>query len=151
MKVLFSNVRGLGNPDTRTTLKKLCHIHNPNWLFVSEPWINSQKVPINYFKSLNLKLFAENNRGGSLSNLWCLCNDRFSPSVIESACQHVAFSIMFDRQELFLSAVYASTSYISRRHWWNDLTVLHQNHPAPWCFIRDFNLVLSAHEYKGSS
>lgn len=56
---------------------------------------------------------------------------------------------MIENQQVFISAVYAATSYIVRRQLWNDLSNLQQAYPAPWCFIGDFNSVLGAHEHKG--
>lgn len=29
------------------------------------------------------------------------------------------------------------------------MNLLQQNHPYPWCFVGDFNVVLGAHEYRG--
>jgi hypothetical protein len=48
-----------------------------------------------------------------------------------------------------MSAVYASTNYISRRNLWNALTSLQAQHDLPWSFIGDFNVIMGAHEHRG--
>lgn len=101
LKIIFWNVKGLGNPETRLVLKNLCKMHRPDFLFLSEPWIAYSQVPSGFFRSLNLKLFVENDRGSIPSNFWCFCSDAFTPKVITSARQNVAFSIMLDGTELF--------------------------------------------------
>lgn len=44
-----------------------------------------------------------------------LCNNSFNPKVIKSSSQFVAFSVMVDNQEIFISAVNAKSNYIQRR------------------------------------
>lgn len=57
---------------------------------------------------------------------------------------------MWEDQQLFISAVYASTNYLTRRNLWSELENLKANNHGPWCYIGDFNVVLGAHEVKGS-
>lgn len=71
MKLLFWNARGIGNLDTRLVLKKLCNLHKPDLHCIIEPWIVFKDVPSNFFKSIHLRIFAENDRGSLLPNLWC--------------------------------------------------------------------------------
>ncbi|PNX83153.1 endonuclease/exonuclease/phosphatase family protein, partial [Trifolium pratense] len=55
--------------------------------------------------------------------------------------------IMEDHNEA--EAVYASTSYLTRRKLWADLTRLQADFIRPWVFVGDFNAVLGAHEKWG--
>jgi len=48
------------------------------------------------------------------------------------------------------SVIYASTNYLTIRQLWNSLTLLHNQHALPWCYIGDFNSILGAHEHRGS-
>lgn len=50
---------------------------------------------------------------------------------------------------LFIAGIYASTSYLLRRHLWADLTRLQNSYRGPWIFLGDFNAVLGAHEKRG--
>lgn len=149
MKILYWNIRGIGNLDSRLVLKKLCYLHKPDFLFISEPWIEYSKLSKGFVNSLNLKLFATNDRGTIAPNIWCFCKTSFDPVILVSSDQHVSFSIFVEMQELFISAIYTSTNYIVRRSLWNELTTLESNNPGPWCFIGDFNSILGAHEYSG--
>lgn len=90
MKVLYWNVRGLGNLETRLMVKKLCLMHKPDFLFLSEPWISTDQVPFNFWNGLKLKLFATNDRGHLRPNIWCLCADQFQPTVIANSSQYIS-------------------------------------------------------------
>ncbi|MCH83360.1 DUF4283 domain protein, partial [Trifolium medium] len=68
-----------------TRSKRFVLLHKPDFVFISEPWMNFDDLPRRWLLNLDLKLFAVNTR-------------------------------------YFL----------------------------PWCFIGDFNVILGAHEYRGS-
>lgn len=84
-----------------------------------------------------------------LPNLWCICNESLSLNVIGCSNQQVSFSVKMDNQEVFVSAIYACTTYQKRRSLWKELTDLEQSNVGPWCFIGDFNVVLGTHEQRG--
>ena len=50
---------------------------------------------------------------------------------------------------VYIAAIYASNSYLTRRQLWADLTHLQGCFQGPWLFIGDFNAVLGAHEKRG--
>jgi len=50
-----------------------------------------------------------------------------------------------------VSAIYASTCYRHRRQLWCELSRIQNSINIPWCSIGDFNAIIGAHEYKGSS
>lgn len=56
---------------------------------------------------------------------------------------------MVEGQELFIFAVYASTSYIQRRTLWTELSSLQQNLHGPWCFISGFNALVPMRREEG--
>lgn len=70
MKILFWNIRGIGNPDSRVVLKKLCSIQKPDFLFIAEPWISFQQVHRSFWNRISLKMFVLNDRNGLQPNLW---------------------------------------------------------------------------------
>jgi len=57
--------------------------------------------------------------------------------------------ISFHNANIFVVAVYASTSYLTRRELWTDLTYVIDSHPGPWLSLGDFNAILGAHEKRG--
>lgn len=147
--MLYWNIRGIGNLDSRLILQKLCVSQRPDFLFIAELWIDFDRVPCSFWRKLNLKLFVTNTRDNSIPSLWGLCLMNLTPFVISVTSQQVSFSVDWDCQKVFVSAVYASTCYILRRQLWMDLASLQQNHPSPWGFLGDFNAVLGAHEKCG--
>jgi len=48
MNILYWNVRGIGNSDTRLALKKLFMSHKPILIFVTEPMVNFAQIPTWY-------------------------------------------------------------------------------------------------------
>lgn len=46
-------------------------------------------------------------------------------------------------------AVYDSTNLYKRMELWKDLNDLHSNHPLPWAFFQDFNVIIGAYEHWG--
>ncbi|WJX14219.1 hypothetical protein P8452_04514 [Trifolium repens] len=106
-------------------------------------------LPRRWLVSLNLKLFALNSRNNLLPNLWCLCKLSLNPSLLAIDDQHVSFSITEHDKTFAISAIYASTNYLTRRRLWSALNILQSQHDLPWCFIGDFNVILGAHEHRG--
>lgn len=98
MKILFWNCRGIGNTDTRSVLKKLNSSNRPDFLFLSEPWINFDDVPSSYWNQLGLKPFVFYDRHNSIPNIWGLCNAQFSPAVISTSSKQISFSVTVDTQ-----------------------------------------------------
>lgn len=98
----------------------------------------------------DLKLFASNARINQLPNLWCFCKINLDPVIIDFDEQQVYFKINHHGIDFGFSVVYASTNHVRRRNLWAKLgDVNHSN--IPWSFIGDFNAIVSAEEYKGSS
>lgn len=69
MKAIYWNVKGLGNEETRLDLKKMCLLHKPDLVLVSEPCIDFYSIPLSFWKSIGLKSFMFNDRGNRSPNL----------------------------------------------------------------------------------
>lgn len=82
---------------------------------------------------------------------WGLCSSNLNPVSVSNSAQFCSFSVNMDGQDLFIAAIYASTSYLLRRSLWNELINLQNSHPGPWCMIGYFNVVLGSHEVRSSS
>jgi hypothetical protein len=139
----------MANSPTRLALKALISHYKPDIVVLSEPWMDFVDLPRRWLVNLNLKLFAMNTRHNSLPNIWCLCRLDLFPTVLATHAQHVTFSVNINDKPVALSAIYASTNYLTRRNLWESLNNLQSQHVMPWCFIGDFNVILGAHEHRG--
>lgn len=99
---------------------------------------------------MNFKPFAFNNRQNNTPNLWCFCAKNLNPTIITLDSQHVTFTFVHNNQPFCISAIYASTNYITRRNLWLSLEHIHNNLNIPWCAIGDFNSILGSHEHRGA-
>lgn len=94
MNIIYWNARGLGNLESRLVLKKLCLSHKPDLVFISEPWIQLDKISERFWRSLNLRVFTVNNRNAMLPNIWCACAKNIYPKVISISVQQVSIFVM---------------------------------------------------------
>jgi len=131
MRCLYWNIRGFANAPSRLALKNLILNNNPDFVFLSEPWMKFVNTPRNWFTRLNLKLFASNSRDNLDPNLWCFCKTNLNPNILQIDDQSVAFSLT-DNDKLFaMAAIYASTSNIKRKNLWHNLNTLQAQHQLP--------------------
>jgi hypothetical protein len=149
MNVLYWNVRGIGNPDTRLALKKIYLSHKPSLIFIAEPMINFHQVPAWYWPSIGVSKYCINNRGSLLPNLWALWGNDLLATVIFVSDQCIALKISRFQSTVYIAGIYASNYYLKRRQLWADLTHLQGCFQGPWLFIGDFNAILGAHEKRG--
>lgn len=124
MKILYWNVRGLGNQDTRLVLDQFCVTYKPEFIFLSEPWILVDQFPLDFWKRLKMKVFVVNNRNAFAPNLCGVCSESLSPTVIATFEQQVSLSILWNNEPIFTSAIYASKCHIHRRNLWFELATM---------------------------
>jgi exonuclease III len=149
MKILFWNVRGFGNSDSRVALKNYYFTHKPDIIFLAEPMILYEQVPLWYWRSLSIDKFCVNVRLPHQPNLWGLWGNSLTMVPLFISDQCLAFEISDFNSKVYVAAVYANTSYLVRRRLWADLTMLQDRYVGPWLFVGDFNAVLGAHEKRG--
>ncbi|KAM2126596.1 hypothetical protein ACFX1R_006594 [Malus domestica] len=150
MKVLFWNIRGIGNDDSRTELSNICRLHHPDLVFIAEPMVTFNSISAAYWDSLNLSALTFNSRGTLAPNLWLLTSSACAdPLVISISDQQVTVRCTFDHIPSQFTFVYASTSSIKRRDLWADFISLRPQTQVPWMAIDDFNAILGAHEQMG--
>ncbi|XP_019431193.1 PREDICTED: uncharacterized protein LOC109338415 [Lupinus angustifolius] len=113
--------------------------------------IHFDVVHLSFWNSLNLKVFASNDRPELSPSLLGVCRLDMDPSVIRVSNQHFSVSVMKDNMLSFIGVVYAHTNYAVRRSLWLNLQEDMVNHQGPWCLIGDFNAVLGAYECRGPS
>lgn len=90
-----------------------------------------------------------NSRNNLIPNIWCLCKVSINPNILAISTQHVSFTISENSTTFAVSAIYASTNYITRRSLWSELQQLQSQHNLQWCFIGDFNIITGAREHRG--
>jgi hypothetical protein len=149
MNILYWNIRGIGNSDTRIALKNLYLSHKPFLIFVAEPKVNFVQIPSWYWPSIGVNKYCINNRGPLLPNLWALWGNELSATVIFVSDQCIALEISCFQSTVYIAAIYANTYYVKRRQLWADLTHLQGCFQGPWMFMGDFNAVLGAHQKRG--
>jgi hypothetical protein len=149
MNILFWNVRGISNSDTRLALKNLFLSHKPSLIFVAEQMVNFAQIPAWYWPYIGVSKYCINNRGPLLPNLWALWGNELITTVIFVSDQCIALEISCYQSSVYIAAIYASTYYVKRRQLWADLTHLQGCFQGPWLYMGDFNAILGAHEKRG--
>jgi len=46
MNIIFWNIRGIGNNDSRIALSDMCRLNKPSLLFIAEPMVSHDSIPI---------------------------------------------------------------------------------------------------------
>lgn len=150
MKLLYWNIRGIVNSPSRLALKRLITKNKSDFVFIDEPWMNYDDFPSTWLNRLGLKVFSFNHREDNLPNLWCICSILFELVIINKDDQQVSFKIKVGNNDFFISAIYASNSFLKRKQLWNTLQNNQTQIDAPWCFLGDFNTIIGAHEHYGA-
>ena len=89
--------------------------------------------------------FIGSNARGTLS-MWIFGSTAFQvATIIVPHSQHVTVSANFCGNVHRMSFIYASVNYITRRSLWSSLMDIVDSDDL-WLVLRDFNLVLGAHE-----
>jgi len=107
--------------------------------FIAEPMIDVSQIPDWYWRSIGVFKFFVNDKGSALPNLWALWRNSSSPIVIFVSSQCIILELSLNNANVYVAAVYASTSYLTRRELWANLTLVIGRHPGPWLFLGDFN------------
>jgi hypothetical protein len=124
MKHIYWNIRGIANSPSKLALKRFLKVYKPDFCYISEPCMDFDNFPTNWFARLNLKMFAVNKRINMLPNLWCFCSSQLDPTILHIDDQKVSFTVKDSGVDVGFSVVYASTDYIKRRQLWHSLTVV---------------------------
>ncbi|XP_068483388.1 uncharacterized protein [Phaseolus vulgaris] len=146
MKVssFFWNFRGLGNHKTVEMLLSLLNLHKPLLVFLAEPMMSYTNAFDILFKSVNMHLVATSPIVNKVAKLWCLS----VPNLVQNFLvndQFISVTCRLQDKSFSFAGVYGVNTYLSRRFLWRDLSFF----TGPWCILGDFNVVLSADDYKG--
>jgi len=149
MKMVYWNIRGIGNPESRITHKNLFDTQKPNIIFIAEPMIPFENVPHLFQRNINIIKFCLNNCLPRIPNLWGLWGNDLDATVIFVSDQCIALEITFQGKKVFVAAICAHNLYMGHRRLWATLTNLQGCFHGPWICLGDFNVVLGAHEKRG--
>ena len=149
INIIFWNVRGIGNNDARVAFSEMCRLNNPSLVFVAEPMVLYGSIPNWYWHSIRVTNYCVNKRDPIIPNLWAVWGSEVLYTVIFASSQCLVMEHVCKGIKIYIAGVYASTSYITRRQLWADLTMLQTTLVGPWIFVGDFNAVLGAHEKRG--
>jgi len=149
MKIIYWNIRGIGNHDSRLALGELNSAHFPSLVFLAEPMVTLGSVPGWFWESIRITKYYANNRGSLLPNLWALWGLDTDFVVRYDSSQCLVLEYVCNDRQIYIAGIYASTNYLLRRQLWAELTGLQNFYVAPWIFVGDFNAILGAHERRG--
>lgn len=141
------NCRGTRNDCFKQVFKRYMEVHRPNVVALLEPSGASADDAV---KSLG---FARSHRVeayGFRGGIWILWQEDVEIKIIVSLFQFVHLQVInLQRQKVYISIVYASPSYRTRRHLWDQLASIQStiNHD-PWIVGGDFNALLTKEDKK---
>ena len=82
MNILYWNIRGIGNNDSRLALADLCRLHNPSLVFIAEPMVAYDSVPSWFWRNIHVSNYYLNNRAPLIPNMWAVWGSDFVYKVI---------------------------------------------------------------------
>jgi len=108
MIMLYWNVRGIGNVDTKIALKNLFTFHRRLLIFVAKPMIAFESVPPWYWDSIGLSKYCVNSRENLQPNLWALLGSGVSATVMFIFDQCIALEISCHQSIVYVVVVYTT-------------------------------------------
>ena len=74
MKVLYWNIRGIANKESRDSLFNFFKQVSPDIICIAEPMMSLSDFPVYFLRSINMHLLVYNLRDG-ISKLWVLVDN----------------------------------------------------------------------------
>jgi hypothetical protein len=149
MQIIYWNIHGVGNHDSRIGLSELYRVHGPSLVFFVEPMISLCSVPRWFWSNITITKHYANNSGSLLPSLWALWGVDCDFVVQYDYSQCLVLEYVCNDRKIYIAGIYASTNYLHYRQLWVELLGLQKNYVAPWIFVGDFNANLGAHEKFG--
>ncbi|RXH67815.1 hypothetical protein DVH24_027962 [Malus domestica] len=147
MKVLYWNIRGVGNRPTRRTLRSIVHKYSLDIICIAEPFVPLKRVHPYFWRSISMNLLGVNDRGLQQPNLWIFHSVQASSPKCSN--QHVFVHFNLNGITHGISFVYAATTVVEHRSLWLSLAHDCSIFARPHLILGDFNAVLGAHEKIG--
>jgi hypothetical protein len=147
MESLIWNCRGISNPIKIKFLSRKIKKYNISLLILIEPFKN-----LEFGKHICNKLNFEKFYGHELSKIWILYKKPYyiSNFRVDKQCIHLSTSLY--NTQFFITIVYASYNYISRRELWGALNNFsNTSKDYPWLICGDFNCITDINETLGGA
>ena len=114
MNFPYWNVRGFGNSDTKIALKIFYLSLMPFIIFLAEPMVTFEQVPSCYWHNISVTKYCTNVRDNMMPNLLALWGSEITASVIFVSSQCIALELTWKQCYVYIVAIYASNSYLTR-------------------------------------
>jgi len=82
MNLLYWNIRGICNFESKIALRNLFMSHKPLIIFIAEPKISFEHVPSWYWNSIGVLKYCPNARENMMPNLWALWGNDVSSTIL---------------------------------------------------------------------
>jgi len=138
MNIIYGNIRGIGNNESRIALSELYRVNRPSLIFIAEPMVPYDSIPPLYWRSIHVTKYVVNSRDSLIPNLWAVWGSDCDFTVVFVSSQCLVLEHICRGIKVYIASVYANKSYILRRQLWADLTSLHNTYQAPWIFLGGF-------------
>lgn len=131
-------------------IRNFCLHHAPGILFIYEPMIRPEAIPFDFWNSCNLRFILSNDRGDLIPNLWLCGGLNVVVNFFSNTEQQITIDVFYRNRMSLISGIYGHTDHIQQKQLWLDLT---QEYTilTPWSVMRDFNVVIGAHEKSGGN
>jgi len=114
MNIIFWNIRGIGNNDSRVALTDMYRLNNAALVFIAEPMVVYDSIPNWFWNNLQVTNFCVNKRDPLIPNLWAVWGTNVSFTVIFASSQCIVLENLCKGTKVYIAGIYAGTSYILR-------------------------------------
>ena len=143
MKVLCWNIRGLGSPSKRATIKSLIFSYDPDFVILTESKIsNLQLLNKNILwnkPGIHWHALPSTGSSGSIIVLWD--DTKFKVNNIKVGSHSISINVLSTNGNWWLTSVYGPYKNNDRTNLWLELELLQTLCLPNWLITRDFNIV----------
>lgn len=108
MKLVYWNLRGIGNVSTQEALQTMCNKFRPSFICLAEPMVEFDKVPVALWRFLRFELIVTNDKGRDMPSLWLLASidiKGWNIIVVAATIQHVTVAFNYQGICCFFTGV----------------------------------------------
>ena len=142
MNCISWNCRGLGNQGTVQELANLVRIKDPYVLFLSETWMDEDRLEVLrcHFHFSNKFVVNRINKVGGLVLFW---RHDFNLSICSYSLSHIDTIVDRDSDHPWrLTFFYGAPETHLKERSWDLLRTLNGQYSLPWCCVGDFNKIV---------
>jgi len=72
MNIIYWNIQGIGNNESRIALSELYRVNRSSLIFIAEPMVPYDSIPPWYWRSIHVTNYVVNSRDSLIPNLWAV-------------------------------------------------------------------------------